>query len=76
MTHAVSRLALHAVARLRATRLARSLKPFIARGSRKERCPGCRVMHSHCLCALRPSWNTVINLPILCTITWAWRPKR
>ena len=58
MPHAVSRLALHAVARLRATRLARSLKPFIARGSRKERCVGCRVMHSHCLCALRPSVAT------------------
>ena len=56
--HSVSRLGLHAVARLRATRLERSLKPFIARGSRKERCAGCRVMHSHCLCALRPSVAT------------------
>ncbi|MBT9507020.1 tRNA-uridine aminocarboxypropyltransferase [Rhodoferax sp.] len=44
----------HAVSRLRAARLARSAKPFIARGSRAERCPGCRVPFSHCLCALRP----------------------
>ena len=44
----------HAVSRLRTARLARSAKPFIARGSRKPRCEACRVMHSHCLCALRP----------------------
>lgn len=44
----------HAVSRLRTARLARSAKPFIARGSRAERCPGCRVPFSHCLCALRP----------------------
>ncbi len=44
----------HAVARLRAERLARSLRPFMARGSRMERCPNCRVAQSHCLCAMRP----------------------
>jgi len=44
----------HAVARLRAERLARSLKPFQARGSRAPRCPECRVPFSHCLCAWRP----------------------
>ena len=68
-SHAVSRLSLHAVARLRATRLERSLKPFIARGSRKERCTGCRVMHSHCLCALRPSVPTQAGVClIMCDI--------
>ncbi|HKS14073.1 MAG TPA: tRNA-uridine aminocarboxypropyltransferase [Pseudomonas sp.] len=45
----------HAVSRLRAERLARSIKPFIARGSRAERCPRCRVIPSHCLCAWRPA---------------------
>ncbi|HHJ4328277.1 TPA: DTW domain-containing protein, partial [Klebsiella pneumoniae] len=30
----------HAVARLRAERLARSRKPFLARGARGPRCPG------------------------------------
>ena len=45
----------HAVSRLRTARLARSAKPFLARGgSRVERCAGCRVAYSHCLCALRP----------------------
>lgn len=44
----------HAVARLREARLARSAKPFIARGSRTPRCDGCRVPSSHCLCSLRP----------------------
>ena len=45
----------HAVSRLRAARLARSAKPFLARGGpRGERCPGCRLMPSHCLCAVHP----------------------
>jgi DTW domain-containing protein len=46
----------HAVARLRSTRLARSSKPFLARGGpRGERCPSCRLVSTHCLCALRPA---------------------
>ncbi len=45
----------HAVSRLRTARLARSSKPFLARGGpRGERCAGCRLLPSHCLCALRP----------------------
>lgn len=44
----------HAVARLREARLARSAKPFIARGSRMPRCERCRVARSYCLCELRP----------------------
>ena len=45
----------HAVARLRTARLARAAKPFLARGGpRGERCAGCRLVPSHCLCALRP----------------------
>lgn len=51
MAHAIP----HAVSRLRAARLARSAKPFLARGGpRGERCAGCRLVPSHCLCALRP----------------------
>jgi len=46
----------HAVSRLRTQRLERSAKPFRARGGpRGERCPGCRLVISHCLCALRPA---------------------
>jgi hypothetical protein len=45
----------HAVSLLRAARLARSAKPFLARGgSTRERCPGCRLAVTHCLCAVRP----------------------
>jgi hypothetical protein len=49
----------HAVSRLRAARLARSAKPFLARGGfKRERCAGCRLLPSHCMCALRPSVPT------------------
>ena len=56
----------HAVSRLRTARLARSAKPFLARGgSRVERCPGCRVATSHCLCALRPPVATRAGVCLL-----------
>jgi len=59
----------HAVARLRAERLARSSKPFLARGSNAPRCPGCRVVFSHCLCATRPSVTTDAGMClIMCDI--------
>ena len=49
----------HAVSSLRSARLARSAKPFLARGGpRGERCAGCRLLPSHCLCALRPAVPT------------------
>ena len=49
----------HAVSRLRAARLANSTKPFSARGGfKRERCEGCRLVPTHCMCALRPSVNT------------------
>jgi hypothetical protein len=44
----------HAVARLRDARIARSVKPFLARGSRSVRCSACRLAESHCLCAWKP----------------------
>ncbi|MGC1174580.1 tRNA-uridine aminocarboxypropyltransferase [Polaromonas sp.] len=46
----------HAVSLLRSARLARSSKPFLARGGpRGERCAGCRLLPSHCICALCPA---------------------
>jgi DTW domain-containing protein len=49
----------HAVSLLRTARLARSAKPFLARGGfKRERCAGCRLLPSHCLCALRPAVPT------------------
>ena len=45
----------HAVSRLRTTRLARSGKPFMARGGPSgTRCAGCRLGPRYCMCALRP----------------------
>ena len=56
----------HAVSRLRAERLARSAKPFLARGgSRVARCAGCRVAQSHCLCSLRPQEPTRAGVCLL-----------
>jgi DTW domain-containing protein YfiP len=49
----------HAVSLLRTARLARSAKPFLARGGfKRERCAGCRLLPSHCMCGLRPSLPT------------------
>ncbi len=55
----------HAVHRLRTERLARAVKPFRARGGPAERCPDCRVMHSHCFCDLRPSVPTLAGMCLL-----------
>jgi DTW domain-containing protein YfiP len=48
----------HAVARLRGARLAASSKPFVARGAGSVRCVGCRLIASHCICALCPKVPT------------------
>ena len=60
----------HAVSRLRTARLARSVKPFLARGgSRLAHCPGCRLIPSHCLCDLRPAITTRVGVClIMCDI--------
>jgi DTW domain-containing protein len=56
----------HAVSRLRTERLARSAKPFLARGGIKgERCPGCRLVPSHCICALHPGVPTPVGMCLL-----------
>jgi DTW domain-containing protein len=56
----------HAVSRLRTERLARSAKPFLARGGIKgERCPGCRLVPSHCMCSVRPLVPTRVGMCLL-----------
>lgn len=66
----------HAVARLRAERLTRSAKPFLARGGPSgERCPGCRLRPSHCLCALRPQVPTRAGFCLLMADTEALKPS-
>ncbi len=41
----------NAVLRLRAERLARATRPFLARGNRIKRCQRCLLPEKHCLCA-------------------------
>ena len=66
----------HAVARLRAERLARSAKPFLARGGPKgERCAGCRLLPSHCTCALRPAVPTRAGVCLLMADTEPLKPS-
>ena len=56
----------HAVSLLRTSRLARSAKPFLARGGfKRERCAGCRLLPSHCMCALRPTVPTRAGVCLL-----------
>ena len=56
----------HAVSRLRSARLARSVKPFLARGGfKRERCVDCRLVSSHCMCALRPTLATRAGVCLL-----------
>ncbi|MCK9686844.1 tRNA-uridine aminocarboxypropyltransferase [Scleromatobacter humisilvae] len=56
----------HAVSELRAARLARSAKPFLARGgSTREKCEGCRLARTHCLCASRASVPTRAGVCLL-----------
>ena len=56
----------HAVSRLRAARLARSSKPFLARGGQHgERCAGCRLVPSYCICGLLPSVATRAGVCLL-----------
>ena len=61
-----SGVAPHAVSRLRSQRLARSTRPFLSRGGpRGERCEGCRLRPSHCICALRPMLSTQAGICLL-----------
>jgi DTW domain-containing protein YfiP len=65
----------HAVSRLRAARLARSAKPFLARGGfKRERCANCRLVPSHCLCALRPELTTRCGVCLLMADIEALKP--
>ncbi|MES1977852.1 MAG: tRNA-uridine aminocarboxypropyltransferase [Pseudomonadota bacterium] len=56
----------HAVSRLRTERIARSAKPFLARGGPKGgRCAGCRLPPEHCICDLRPQLSTRAGICLL-----------
>lgn len=66
----------HAVSRLRTERLARSAKPFLARGGTKgERCAGCRLVPSHCMCSVRPDVPTHAGVCLLMADIEALKPS-
>lgn len=66
----------HAVSRLRTTRLARASKPFLARGGpRNARCDGCRLIPSHCMCALRPAVPTRAGVCLVMADIEALKPS-
>jgi hypothetical protein len=66
----------HAVSRLRTARLARSSKPFLARGgSNLPRCAGCRLVLSHCLCAVRPAVPTRAGVCLVMADIEALKPS-
>jgi DTW domain-containing protein YfiP len=66
----------HAVSRLRSSRLERSTRPFLARGGpHGERCGGCRLILSHCLCALRPVVPTRTGVCLIMAETETLKPS-
>jgi DTW domain-containing protein len=66
----------HAVSRLRTARLARSTRPFLARGGpHGERCAGCRLVPSHCICALRCTVPTHCGVCLLMADTEPLKPS-
>lgn len=65
----------HAVARLRAERLAASTKPFVARGGSGGRCACCRLPPAYCLCDLRPSTVTRAGVCLLMGDIEALKPS-
>ena len=65
----------HAVSLLRTTRLARSAKPFLARGgSTRAKCEGCRLAVTHCTCAARTSVPTRAGVCLLMADIEALKP--
>ncbi|WP_375737636.1 tRNA-uridine aminocarboxypropyltransferase [Pseudomonas boanensis] len=65
----------HAVFRLRAECLARSTRPFVARGSRAPRCPKCRVAFDYCFCELRPVVPTKAGVCLLMYYSEPMKPS-
>lgn len=65
----------HAVSRLRTSRLAASSKPYVARGAGLVRCAGCRLIASHCICALRPVVPTCAGVCLLMGDIEALKPS-
>ena len=63
----------HAVNRLREQAVARSTRPFKARGARVQRCPGCQLAHWACICAQRPTLECGVSF---CLLMHAYEPLK
>lgn len=63
----------HAVNRLREEAVARSTRPFKARGARVQRCPGCQLARWACICAQRPTLDCEVSF---CLIMHAYEPLK
>ncbi|GAA6131888.1 tRNA-uridine aminocarboxypropyltransferase [Halopseudomonas sabulinigri] len=55
----------NAVQRLREAAIARSTRPFLARGARVKRCPECQLALTACICAQRPQLDTSVSFCLL-----------
>ncbi|AOS78576.1 MULTISPECIES: tRNA-uridine aminocarboxypropyltransferase [Hydrogenophaga] len=65
----------HAVFRLRAARMAASVKPFVARGGAAIRCERCRLLRAYCVCDLQPHADTRAGVCLLMGDTEAFKPS-
>lgn len=63
----------HAVNRLREQAVARSTRPFKARGARVQRCPGCQLAHWACICAQRSTLECGVSF---CLLMHAYEPLK
>lgn len=63
----------HAVNRLRSDAIARSTRPFLARGARVRRCPSCQVAEHACICAERPRLDSGVSF---CLLMHAYEPLK
>ncbi|UPQ89216.1 tRNA-uridine aminocarboxypropyltransferase [Vibrio sinaloensis] len=66
---------IHAFHRLYQHRLAQSTKPFIARGSKVERCLYCQVAKSNCLCDYQPDIDSDIAVMLLLSDNEVFKPS-
>ncbi|KAB8308295.1 DTW domain-containing protein [Erwinia endophytica] len=63
----------NAVLRLRAERLARATRPFLARGNRIPRCQRCLLPHKNCLCA---TWQPQSARSRFCLVMFDSEPMK
>ncbi|MDE1514119.1 MULTISPECIES: tRNA-uridine aminocarboxypropyltransferase [Vibrio] len=66
---------IHAFHHLYQYRLARSTKPFLARGGKIKRCAYCMVEVSHCLCAHQPEIDSQIAVLLIVSENEVFKPS-